>query len=150
MTMDLLPLTKKYRIRMKKILLIMFVAACFAACKKSRITLNSTLFGKWELHRRYGGNIIPPDTTYKPGNGNILQFNPDSTYKSYTNGMLTRSGVFHIIKRSGYQTTQEPNDQIYFDNDTTSKSYITISGTVLALIPLMPDIGTTQYDKISN
>jgi hypothetical protein len=135
---------------MKKILWVILVTGCFAACKKNHTILNGTLFGRWELHRRYGGNIIPPDTVYKPGNGNILQFNPDSTYKSYTNGTLTRSGAFHILKSSGERATPEPNDEIYFDNDTASKSYITISGTVLALMPLMPDIGNTQYDKISN
>lgn len=135
---------------MKKILFVLVIVAAVTACKKSKVTLNGTLFGKWELHRRYGGNIIPPDTLYKPGNGNILQFNIDSTYKSYTNGALTRSGIFHIIKRSGEQATPEPNDEIYFDSDISSKSYITISGTVLTLAPLTPDIGITAYDKISN
>lgn len=135
---------------MKKILWIILASSCFAACKKNEVRLNGTLFGKWELHKRYAGNIIPFDTTYKPGNGNILQFNIDSTYKSFTNGTLTRSGVFHILKSSGERATPEPNVEIYFDNNTTAKSYVTISGTVLTLIPLMPDIGTTQYDKISN
>jgi hypothetical protein len=83
---------------MKKILLVTALACCMLGCKKSEPPISSSIFGKWELHRQYGGFIIPPDSTYKPGNGNILQFNSDSTYKRYVRGSLSHEGIYHIRK----------------------------------------------------
>ena len=138
---------------MKKILWIILVAGTFTACKKSKVTtpaLNNSLFGTWELHSRIGGNIMPPDTTYKPGNGNMLQFNADSTYKSYTNGTLAYSGVFHIVRVADNSAKMMPDYAIYFDSDTSFKSMIAIGNGQLILRPLIPDIGTTEYNKIAN
>ncbi|HWD90514.1 MAG TPA: hypothetical protein VG367_20455 [Mucilaginibacter sp.] len=138
---------------MKKILWIILALSSFAACKKSKmppVVLNSMLIGKWELHSRSGGNIYPPDTTYQPGNGNMLQFNADSTYKSYTNGTLSRSGIFHTRTYISASAIALRSDLLYFDNDTTFKSLINIGGGVLIIRPFMPDIGTTEYNKIAN
>src|SRR5437588_11805544 len=106
---------------MKRLLLIVLVVSSLAACKKGRLSPSGGTVGKWELHRRYGGFIIPPDTTYKPGNGNILQFNADSTYKSYINGILSQSGIFHTRNYIGYAMTAIRYDELYFDSDTTSR-----------------------------
>jgi len=138
---------------MKKILWILLVVSSFAACKKNSVgpvVLNGNLFGKWELHMRYGGFIIPPDTTYKPGNGNILQFNADSTYKSYTNGTLTQSGIFHTRNYVSDEMTAIRYDELYFDSDTSAKSLINVSGTILTIRSQIPDIGTTAYEKLQN
>ena len=127
---------------MKRYVLLVLAAGMIVSCKKHGVSPVNVI-GKWELARRYGGNINPPDTTYKPGNGNILQFNSDSSYEQYTNGTLTISGTFHMH-----------NSQLYFTNNAYAvEPYyytVTISGNSLTLRPLMPDIGTTVYDKISN
>jgi len=128
---------------MKRYLLIVLVLGTFIACKKKGVSPSINVIGKWELARRYGGNILPADTAYKPGNGNILQFNADSSFKQYTNGALTTSGTFHIYKNQLYFNTNSYNDQAF--------SYmISISGGLLTFKPMMPDVGTTVYDKIQN
>jgi len=66
---------------MRAILLLFLVAVCALACKKSE-PVKPGLFGKWEIHRRYG-SLLGFDSIYKAGNGNIYQFNSDSTYKYY-------------------------------------------------------------------
>jgi hypothetical protein len=136
---------------MKKILCLILAVSGFAACKKSGTPSHTGgLIGKWELHRRYGGFIIPPDTTYKPGNGNILQFNADSTYKRYTNGTLTQSGIFHTRNYFSDRMTAARFDELYFDSDTAAKSLVNVSGTLLAVGSLIPDVGTTVYEKLQN
>ena len=138
---------------MKKIIWIILAVCSLAACKKSAVTPSPNITGKWELHRRYGGFIVPPDTTYQAGNGNILQFNSDSTYKSYANGTLSQQGVYHILK-GAYKQNNHAYDELYFDDnnyrDATFLYVITVVGPVLTINPLMPDIGTTEYDKIAN
>lgn len=126
---------------MKRYVLPILAVGMIVSCKKQSVS-PVNIIGKWELARRYGGNIYPPDTTFKSGNGNILQFNSDGGYKQYTNGTLTASGTYHI---SG--------DQLYFNqsaSDNTFYDVVSISGNMLTIKPIMPDIGTTVYDKISN
>ncbi|HVW13632.1 MAG TPA: hypothetical protein VHB54_07425 [Mucilaginibacter sp.] len=123
---------------MKKILLFILGAAAFTACKKDKVTPAANVTGKWELHKTYGGFIQPPDSVYQQGNGNILLFNSDGTYKRYTNGTLSAQGVYSIRENN-----------LVFDNDTPG-STITINNSVLTLQPRIPDIATSQYVRISN
>lgn len=141
---------------MKRLLWIALAASSLAACKKDKVGVSANVIGKWELHRRYGGNIIPPDTTYQPGNGNILQFNADSTYKTYSAGTVTDAGTFHIL-RNAYKSDNTFYDELYFNDnsyntfgDAVILDIVTTTGTILTIKPLMPDVGTTQYSKISN
>jgi hypothetical protein len=138
---------RKYRIKtalvMKKYLLIGIALIAIIACKKSNGSLSANLIGKWELSRRYGGNILPADTTYKPGNGNILQFNADGSYKQYANGGVIANGTFRVDKNDLYLNNNNYTGQSYY-------SVISISGGTLTVQPMMPDVGTTQYDKLSN
>ncbi|MFI5162499.1 MAG: hypothetical protein ACHQHN_14560 [Sphingobacteriales bacterium] len=137
---------------MKRILFFLLVAGSVVACKKSSqnpvVSLNIT--GKWELHRRYGGNIIPADTTYQAGNGNIYQFNSDNTYKSYQNGALTQQGTYQVkLYNNGYGMQQ----MSYYELDLGNNSFvylIRVNGGTLTLSPVMPDIGTTEYNKLAN
>lgn len=136
---------------MKKILWFILAVSSLAACKKARTPLLSGgLIGKWELHERFGGNIYPSDTVYARGNGNILQFNADSTYKSYVNGTLSRSGIFHTRVHFSEQMTAIRYDELYFDNDTSFSSLINLRENAFTLRPVMPDIATTDYSKIAN
>jgi hypothetical protein len=128
---------------MKRFLLVVLVASSLAACKKNGVTPSVNIVGKWELHERKGGNILPQDTTYQAGNGNIYQFNSDSSYKQFTNGALTASGTFQLY-----------GNQLYFNNgayiDQAFYYTASVSGNILTIRPWIADIATTMYDKIQN
>jgi hypothetical protein len=130
------------------ILLAIALIILVCSCKKGE-PINSNLFGKWEMRRRYGGFIYPPDTSYAPGNGNIIQFNTDSTYMSYTDFKETSSGMFHIRKNAD-TIDHATYNIIYFATDSTFRSIIIVDNGTLTLKPLIPDLSTIDYQKISN
>jgi len=134
---------------MKASLLIIVAIFCMVSCKKGGDSVSPYLFGKWEVTRVYGGNIYPPDSLYKPGNGNIFQFNSDSTYLHYYHNQLNSQGTFHI-RKNAFKVDQTYYNEIYFDSDTSAKSLIILNGSILTIKPLIPDIATTDYDKIQN
>jgi len=133
---------------MKKLLFAVILIVSVAGCKKGG-GVSVSLFGKWEVRRVYNGNILPQDSVYKPGNGNVLQFNNDSTYARYAKGQQTGQGVFHVIK-NGFKNNQTSYDEIYFDGDSSFRSIITLNNDLLTLKPLIPDISTTDFQKIQN
>jgi len=128
---------------MKKYLLfLIIVSAC--ACKKT--VVSPGLFGKWELRRVSGGDFAYQDSVFKPGNGNIYQFNNDSTYKVYTNHILTLQGTFHIRKNTN--STIATIDILILDN--TAESYpIGIDGTSMTLVTMGGWL-QDNYQKISD
>ncbi len=137
---------------MKARVLLLFLISAFylSSCKKSNDVTASALFGKWELERRYGGFILPQDSTYKPGNGNILQFSSDSIYKQYVNGQFSNSGIYHVLKGNKNSMNPAGYSRLYFDHDTSFASLIHIADNILTIQPLIPDVSTTQYRKLSN
>ena len=120
---------------MKKALLLIFAAATLFACKKEHI-VSKGYTGTFELRARYGG-LAGISEKYDPGNGNIVQFNTDSTFKSYTGGKLTNQGAFSI--RKGPQTT---TDRIYFNDDPQYGQDIVLNKDTLT-------IGTSVTDNIA-
>ena len=134
---------------MKAFILTAIVIVSMVSCKKGGNPVSPYLFGKWEVHRVYDGFIIPPDSIYKPGNGNILQFNSDSTYDRYANNKLTAQGIYHI-RKNGFKNNQSNYDEVYFDSDTSFKSLIMLNGDILTIKPLIPDIATTDYQKMQD
>lgn len=133
---------------MKVFILIAIAIVSLTSCKKGN-AVSPSLFGKWEVKRTYGGFINPPDSVYKPGNGNILQLNSDYTYTHYVNNIMSAQGMYHIVK-NGYVLNQTTYDEIYFDNDVSFKSLIILNNDILTIRPLIPDIGATDYQKIQN
>lgn len=132
---------------MKAFILTAIVIVCMVACKKGSNPASLVFFGKWEVRRTYGGFIIPPDSVYKPGNGNILQLNSDSTYESYTKSKLSGQGVFHI-RKNAFKSGPNTYDELYYDNDASSGSLIFFNGDTLTIRPIIPDISTTAYLNI--
>ena len=129
---------------MKTVLLIVAVCFCMLACKKDK-AVSPGLFGKWELRRMYGG-FGYRDSTYAPGNGNIYQFNRDSTYKHLENGSLTEAGFFHI-KKNGFRVgDSEFSDVILFNNGDGSP--ITLKDNKLTLGTTVTDGIAADYEKI--
>ena len=135
---------------MKVITTLAVVALVFmVSCKKSKFVPTDGLFGKWEVRRVYNGNILPADSIYKPGNGNTLQLNPDSTYVKYVQHKFYSNGVYHTRINLMLMVAM-PNELLYFDNDTTFTYLVTMNGDLMTLKPLFPDIPTTDYQKIQN
>jgi hypothetical protein len=128
---------------MKRILLILFVACIISACKKTGVTPG--LFGKWELRCEVGG-IAGIDSTFKPGNGTVLQFNSDSTYKQFINNKLNAQGVFHIVKLVYGGSV---SSGIVFDNSGNPESF-DFEGTKITIGTNYDDGIASGYQKISN
>lgn len=123
---------------------MILVAACaITACKKSNVTPG--LAGRWELHRTSGGWVA--DSIYTAGNGNILQFYGNNTYKKFTASHLSTQGTFHItgdISNSG-----SGGAMIYFGSDTYGTP-VMLHGSTLTLGTSVADGVQSDYQKISN
>lgn len=133
---------------MKSVLLIIIVVViCGLSCKKGS-TVSPTLFGKWELHHSYGG-LAGFDSVYKAGNGNILQFNSDSTYKRFEANKLAASGVFHIKHYNNPNENSISEYAIFFDNTTYSEPFY-MKGTSITIGTTVTDGIASDYQKISN
>ncbi len=129
---------------MRTFILIIAAACCMLACKKSE-TVSPGLFGKWEL-RRSVGSIAGYDSTYKAGNGTIMQFKSDSTFAYYIKGKLTSQGTFHIktfIPPSG------PYQEIVYNNNTSGPPF-NMQGTQLTIGEDFDDGVASSYQKIQN
>jgi hypothetical protein len=129
---------------MNRVLLFLLAACMFTACKKT--VINPGLFGKWELRRSSGGDFAYQDSVYKPGNGNIYQFNTDSTYKAYVNHNVSSQGKFHIRKDTN--PTANGRSILLFDSNTEGFP-ITVDGTTMTLITAGGWF-QDKYQKISN
>jgi hypothetical protein len=130
---------------MRPTLLFILVAFSLVSCKKNE-PISPGLFGKWELRRKYGG-LAGMDSIYKAGNGDIVQFNSDSTYAHYVKRKLANTGVFHIrvLNTPGINAV----DEIYFDN-TDYGSRFTINGTKMTIGEDFDDGIAADYEKIGN
>lgn len=132
---------------MRKILLLTFIVVCALACKKGT-PVTPGLFGKWELRRSYGG-FLGSDSVYKAGNGNILQFNSDSTYKRYEAKKLTSTGVFHIKHYNNPAGNSISEYMMFFDNTTYGDAFY-FKGTTITIGTTVTDGVASDYQKISN
>jgi hypothetical protein len=129
---------------MKRVLLIVFVACVISACKKTGISPG--LFGKWELREVSGGDFAFEDSVYKAGNGNIYQFNADSTYTAYLNHNQSAHGIFHIRKNTNPSANSV--NILLFDSNTEGLP-ITVNGTTMTLVTVAGWF-QDRYQKISN
>jgi hypothetical protein len=124
--------------------LILIVAGglCMSACKKSSgvapLPVSSGLFGKWELRRQYGG-LAGFDSTYKSGNGKVIQFNKDSTFRKLDGNAVVAQGTFRI------QILNIPNangiDLIYFNGNSQPINFTAVN---------LLTIGTTAADELAS
>jgi len=128
---------------MRKTLLLIFLSVGAFACKKSE-PVSPGLFGKWEIRSRYG-SISGFDSTYKAGNGTILQFNSDSTYNYYTKRKLSSNGIFHIKTLPGINAALN----IYFDNAEYGQPF-SYNGTKMTIGADFDDGVAAEYEKIAN
>jgi hypothetical protein len=130
---------------MKKFLFIICLVIVVTSCKKGTVKpQNVSLIGKWEL-RHYSGTIAGVIKDLPAGNGNLLQFNADSTYIHFANFTQDYQGRFKIIK-NGIDWGSEKHDAIYFsvDNDP---NYLIIKADSLTIGNINPDGVTSLYIK---
>jgi len=134
---------------MTKLQLILLICSvyCLSACKKGN-GISPSLFGKWELRHSYGG-MLGYDSVYKAGNGNILQFNSDSTYKRFEANKLAASGVFHIKHYNNPAENSISEYAIFFDNTTYGDAF-SRKGTIITIGTTVTDGIASDYQKISN
>ena len=116
--------------------------SCFS-CKRTNVAQTNeslgSLVGKWELKEGQAG--MTPVENYAPGNGNRLEFT-GSTYKRFSNGILTMSGNYSIISDNTVTaevglvlTPGEFVNRIIFNEDTTAtKIFLNISKDTLTLL----------------
>ena len=131
---------------MKRIAFVLFVAVIAAGCGKDKIVkktipaTSTALFAKWELWYQDGG--LQPGVSFAPGNGNIVQFNADSTYVFYQKGIITKQGTFHVQENSYSLGINGKVDYIYYDHNAT--------GEVLQLKKDTLIIGTNIADGLAS
>jgi hypothetical protein len=127
---------------------VLIIIVIFAlSCKKGN-TVFPTLFGKWELRHSHGG-FGGFDSVYQAGNGNIYQFNNDSTYKRFEAGKLLSEGVFHIKHYNNPTENTMSEYAIFFDN-TTYGDVFSMKGTTITIGTTVTDGVASDYQKISN
>jgi hypothetical protein len=132
------------KVLMKRVLLFVSIIFALTACKKTVITPG--LFGKWELRSEVGG-IAGIDSTFKPGNGTVFQFNRDSTYQHYIKGKLYNGGTFRI--GGSNLPTGNSTPEIFFNGNTSGEVFI-LSGTQITIGADYDDGIATGYQKIGN
>jgi hypothetical protein len=134
-----------------RLFLFVFCAAVVATgCKKDssnvakvKVAANGAFFGKWELRITRGG--LQPDVNFAAGNGNIVQFNADSTYTFYVADAVTKQGSFHISTLSYAQGTPKTY-LIYYDNSTNGE-VIDVQNDMLTLGTSIADGPSYIYAK---
>lgn len=103
------------------------------------------LFGKWEMRLKMG-SIAGFDSTFKAGNGRILQFKSDSTYAQYSKNRLVNQGTFHI-RPSDFPSPGSKS--ISFDGSDYADVFI-LKGDSLQIGMDFDDGIETRYVKISD
>ena len=119
------------------VLLIVFAEGCK---KESSEGVNVT--GTWEL-RMTSGTIAGVTKTYPPGNGALVQFNTDNTYKLFTNNQQTTQGTYKIIK-DGATIGGQVYDGLLYDNRDPA-DFVILKADSLTIGNTFPDGVTSSY-----
>lgn len=133
-----------------KLIFLLCLALLINACKKTKVVPNdTTIKGTWELRATRNGNIVP--ATYTPGNGHLLSFG-NSTFAEYNAGAIVDKGSY---KRST-DTATNYTIHSYFNkttdnyNNNTYTNRAILQKDTLVIIPVIADISTGLYVKISS
>jgi hypothetical protein len=120
-----------------KMLFVFFTIIIFA-CNKNNRDYATGIEGNWELRRITGGR---PQTDYPAGNGNLLKFT-NTTYQTFENGRLVKTGIYTIVEDASAQTSlclvlspEQYKNRIIYDNDyNATKKFFQISNDTLTII----------------
>jgi hypothetical protein len=128
---------------MKKIILMMMVAAGLAACKNGQqVAPSSVLTGKWELRETLGGF---KDSSYAAGNGTIYQFNSNNTFKHFTNGTQDDQGTY-AYKKDGVTFSGYKYDALILNN--APGQIVDLNGDKLSIGTAIADGPQSNFQKI--
>ncbi|HEY8929222.1 MAG TPA: hypothetical protein VIM55_08535 [Mucilaginibacter sp.] len=100
---------------MRFFFLIICISAIVAGCTKSGVKPGTTLTGTWEL-RHYSGTIAGVNTDLPKGNGTLIQFAGDSTFKHFTASKQDDQGTYRVVK-DGVTYDNKKYDAIYFNSN---------------------------------
>lgn len=90
----------------------------------------------WELRSVQAS--ITPTKTYASGNGNLLEFDNDRSYRIWANGQVTKTGFFNIVQDTSSGICEaRPGPEwirlVYDSNFTAAKTFVKVADTTLQL-----------------
>jgi hypothetical protein len=136
------------RKRLMKILSkILIILVLISSCKKTDPTTLS-ITGNWELRESIGG--FAADVKYAPGNGNILQFNSDMTFKMLFPSPPNTTGKYKFINILGNRDLLHLNFDSAGYSDVTDSLKIEGDKLILTTPPQCCDVPYENiYQKIN-
>jgi hypothetical protein len=126
---------------MKTLLALVFLIVFAEGCKKDS-SGGITITGTWEL-RMTSGTIAGVTKTYPPGNGSLVQFNTNSTYKFFTNNQQSSQGTYKIVK-NGATIGGQVYDGLLYD-DRNPADFVVLKADSLTIGDTFPDGVTSSY-----
>lgn len=85
-----------------------------ASCKKNTKSSSQTLLGTWEL--RAAQSSMMPNTSYPPGNGNLLTFT-DHSYSIAKGGQTVKTGNYTVAEDHSFNALVVPAGQFIYRID---------------------------------
>jgi len=131
-----------------KIFSVIMIICTLFACKKGNDDNEDNISGRWEFRGTVGGFIPIINQKNKPGNGNILKFEGNN-YEFITDGKVTKSGTYTIMKESKAINNTSANAYLIFDGNK-EKTYINLSRKKLILFfgIIAADGVETTYERL--
>jgi len=129
--------------------LIICLTAVIAGCSKSDVKPSASLTGTWEL-RHYSGTIAGVNTDLPKGNGTLIQFAGDSTFKHFTALKQDNQGTYRIVK-DGITYANKKYDAIYFNGGADAASFTIHSDSlIIDNANIYADGATSVYVRKAN
>src|SRR5690606_36445597 len=95
---------------MKSLMLVLLTFIVLNACKKESVDKSSLIQGEWELVRSFGGGMLA-ESTYPPGNGNILQIGSEN-FTWHVPGRPTKAGTYALDREAVYYPNTPPSPPV--------------------------------------
>jgi hypothetical protein len=141
---------------MKKYLMLsvcLILLSVISSCKKDPVPNETTLNGSWELRHLLGIQVPNVDPDFKPGNGNIYNFN-NGKYLIYQQSKAVDSGTYVIQKeeRQINKNTSTHSMQVSSKVYSSRNLYLKLSASTLVVFDgvIAADGIEATYEKISN
>ncbi len=131
---------------MKKLILVIAAGISLTACQKERV--NKMISGKWEFVVFVGyGNFDPP---LPPGNGRIIEFGRDGSFKRFAHDTLLFKGNYSITPQKNCFPNRVSPFLKTSDPSFYNESVINVQGDSLFLSTssCLIDGGASIYRKI--
>jgi hypothetical protein len=127
----------------------MLICLCFTACKKNKHEINEQILGKWELRAFfYTQAAIFHREVYPRGNGSIYDFQRNNVLYMYSNAYTPNplKTTYLLYKQAAWNG--QIRDFIQIGNDTLSKVFVTIDGTMLTIQSNLDIPGGYELERV--